>query len=377
MNEIIEFAQKLIKMPSVSGNRKEILNVFSQIKNYLSDSIAVIKEYDFEEDENAPVLLVSNKDSMDFNALALVHIDVVPESEDGQYSPEIKDGKLYGRGALDMKTQTAIVVENLKYVIKNDLPLNYGVLIVSDEETASNSIKLFLKHNPEIKIDVLLDVDGGDLKEIIYRYKHPVTVKVYYEGREGHSSRTWDGDNSINGLMDMLKLVSDNFENYNNKKEPDDTWIDTMSITDFKTDFKANNVIPAYSEARISFRLTEKMSFNKLKEILDKSAIESGAKYDFITHSKGLFMDKENPIIHEYKKIAEKEIGREVKLSHMHGATDSRFFSNWPGVKNDTTTIIVHSIDGEGIHGKGENCDIDSALKLSQIQKVFIEKLAS
>ncbi len=373
MNEIIEFSKKLIEIPSVSGNKVEILNVFSEIKKYLQDSEAVIKEFSFHEDENAPVMLVSNKDSMDFNILALVHIDVVPVSDENQFNPTIDGDKLFGRGSCDMKTQTAITLACLKEAIKKDLPINYGVLIVSDEETNSNSIKLFLKQNPNIKVDVLLDVDGGSLNNIIYKYKHPVTIKASYDGKEGHSSRTWGGDNSINGMMKFLSLVGESFTDYNNKPEPEDSWVDTMAITDFQTTFKANNTIPAYSEARVSFRLTDKISFELLKEKLDKAAMESDAKYDFITYSKGMFMDGDNPIINQYKKIAQEIVGTEVKLSHMHGATDSRFFSDHQNTKGGKITIIIHSIDGDNIHGKDEYCSIDSAVKLYSVINKFIE----
>ena len=87
----------------------------------------------FEKKGVAPVIMIRNHKSLDFDALVLGHIDVVP-AEDKMFNPVVKGGKLYGRGSLDMKSFAAVAMNSMQYVIENKLPIKFGIILSSDEE---------------------------------------------------------------------------------------------------------------------------------------------------------------------------------------------------------------------------------------------------
>ena len=79
----------------------------------------------------------------------LVHIDVVPEGEGWTISPfsgEIREGKLYGRGAIDDKGPTIAVLYALKAIQASGVKLNKKIRVVfgTDEESGFEGINYYL-----------------------------------------------------------------------------------------------------------------------------------------------------------------------------------------------------------------------------------------
>lgn len=118
----IELSQDLIKIPSISGNFTETRHCIDYCKNYFKNFNNVkIKEIEI---NNTPSVLLSNYDGLDFDIISIGHIDVVPVEDDKMFVPEIKDGKLYGRGSYDMKSLVAVSMKMLEYVLKITLNTN-------------------------------------------------------------------------------------------------------------------------------------------------------------------------------------------------------------------------------------------------------------
>ena len=95
-----------------------------------------------------------------------------------------------------------------------------------------------------------------------------------------------------------------------------------------------------------------------------------GCEYKIVSSSTPVVMSEDNPYILDYKSFAEKILGRPLTFEYEGGATDSREFA----VKG--STVIMHSGSGDGMHAEGEYVEIDSVLKIADIQIKFLEKLA-
>jgi acetylornithine deacetylase/succinyl-diaminopimelate desuccinylase-like protein len=142
--------------------------------DYIKNAMTLVgaKVVVFEKKGIAPVIMIRNHNSLDFDALVLGHIDVVP-ADDKMFNPVVKGGKLYGRGSLDMKSFAAVAMNSMQYVIENKLPIKFGIILSSDEEKGSKGTKAFLEKYSKIKADVVLDNDvGGDITKIIAKCKN-------------------------------------------------------------------------------------------------------------------------------------------------------------------------------------------------------------
>jgi acetylornithine deacetylase/succinyl-diaminopimelate desuccinylase-like protein len=103
-------------------------------------------------------------------AIALVHhIDVVPADSrywtQDPFSGAVKDGFLYGRGALDMKGEGIVHLMAMIALKRSGVPLSRDIVYVanSDEELGSTGAAVFVERHPELLRDVeFLITEGGD-----------------------------------------------------------------------------------------------------------------------------------------------------------------------------------------------------------------------
>ena len=117
------------------------------------------------------------------------------------------------------------------------------------------------------------------------------------------------------------------------------------------------------------FRLVGTSSVGGLRKNLDKCMVK-GVGYEAVSVSTPEVMSEKNPIILEYKKLAEKILGQKIKFEYEGGATDAREFA----VRG--STVIMHSGSGDGMHAADEYVELESVEKLAEVQTQFLAKLA-
>lgn len=365
--DLISTIQDLIRFKTITGNEAEIKKAAEYIVNKFSGTN--IKAEIFQSTAS-PVVFLRNCDGVEFDVLILGHIDVVP-AEDKMFEPIIKDGKMFGRGTLDMKSFAAVAMNSMEYAGLHNLPLKFGVVLSTDEEKGSKSTESFLKNYPNIKAKIVLDNDvGGDITKIVTKCKNPVFVKLISTGKEAHGSTPWAGVDANELLFKTWENIRKIYPYYaSNLPEPEEKWIDTVHFATIQGG-QVSNIISNHAEALLDFRLTEDSSVEHLKQNLDK-CMENGVSYEIASESTPVVMDEQNPDILSYKKFAENIMGKKIEFEHIGGATDSREFAL------RGSTVIMHSGTGDGMHASKEYVDIKSVEQIADIQIKFLEYLAS
>ncbi len=356
----------LIRFRTETGNAEEI----EKAANYIISKFkgTEVKAEIFQS-EASPVVFLRNADTLDFDVLVLGHIDVVP-AEDSMFEPVEKNGRMYGRGTLDMKSFAAVALNSMMYVSEHKLPLKFGVVLSTDEEKGSKSTESFLEAYPQIKAKIVLDNDvGGDITKIVSKCKNPVFVKLIAKGQEAHGSTPWEGIDANELLLQSWQNIRKLYPYYaKNLPQQQDTWFDTVHMA-LINGGQVSNVLSNYAESLLDFRLTENSSVKHLEENLQKCLVD-GVSYEIVSSSTPVVMDENNPYILEYKKFAEGILRRPIEFEHIGGATDSRAFA----VKG--SVVIMHSGTGEGMHASGEYVETESVKQIADIQIKFLEKLA-
>ena len=168
----------------------------------------------------------------------LAHVDtVLADPGDWSVDPwgaEIRDGCVWGRGALDMKSQLAAEVAAVTTLADEGWRPAAGELIVvvtADEEAgATHGAKWLCEHHPEkVACDVVINEGAGEVLEYDGRRAFSVCVaekgvfrfSLTTEGRAGHASLPRIGDNALTKLGPLLEAMSGRQPSYRLTPEPE------------------------------------------------------------------------------------------------------------------------------------------------------------
>ena len=141
-SEILDLAQQLIRIPSVTASPNERLDEVhragSLIDDYLKNAGLEVKFFDGKYPAVYATFPFTNYQLPISNSPILLtgHFDVVePDSDDSQFTPRIEGDYLWGRGAADMKTVVATYLVWMKDRMKTGKPFpNISLLLVGNEE---------------------------------------------------------------------------------------------------------------------------------------------------------------------------------------------------------------------------------------------------
>ncbi len=166
----------LIRIPSISAkseHKDDMVKAAEYIKNSLLE--AGVDKAEVMPTKGNPV--VYGEKMIDENAPTVIvygHYDVMPAEpfelwESPPFEPEIRDGKIYARGADDDKGQAFMHVKAFEYLVKTDqLPCNVKFMIEGEEEVGSPSLGEWCEQNKEmLKADVILVSDTGMIAQDI------------------------------------------------------------------------------------------------------------------------------------------------------------------------------------------------------------------
>ena len=152
--------------------------------------------------------------SLAFNA----HVDVVPVGDRSSWSQEpfagsVVDGRLYGRGATDMKGGLAAAMWATKIVLEHGLEPRGDIVfhVVSDEEVVGNGTREIVERTPAC--DVTLSLEPSELR-LCAAEGGLVHFRIEVEGQEAHASTRYlsvhaggKSGGGVNAIEKTLKLV--------------------------------------------------------------------------------------------------------------------------------------------------------------------------
>ncbi len=226
--EIIDLLQNLVKIDSLNMSEfqfYDISKIFEFTKKYMEKEGFTAKLYKIpflskKEDEFYYNLIVSHKGNslgktLQFNG----HLDVVPYSPD-KWNPDtpplggvIKDGKLYGRGAFDMKAGVACQMIAMKLLKNSGMKFSGKIQMwfTPDEEThgAYGSGFMTKNHFDIVNADATIISEPSIIKplsspSIGIGEKGPHWLKFTFHGVAGHGSWPKEKSNAINKAVRFI-----------------------------------------------------------------------------------------------------------------------------------------------------------------------------
>lgn len=142
------------------------------------------------------------------------HTDVVPV--DGQawssdpFKAEVRDGKLYGRGACDMKGFIGVALSLAPDIAKARLKRPLHFALSYDEEVGCNGVLRLLEDLKDANIKPALAIVGEPtLMRVVGAHKAGAVLHTTCRGHEGHSSAPEKGANAVMMAGEFVKLLDD------------------------------------------------------------------------------------------------------------------------------------------------------------------------
>lgn len=215
----------LIRIPSISAfpaHKDDMLACAERWRQLLLEAGA--DEAMVMSSEGHPLVYAEKRVSPDApTVLVYAHYDVMPAEplelwKSQPFEPEVRDGRIWARGADDDKGQSMIQVKAFEYLVREGL-LRHNVKFIfeGEEEIGSPSLNAFLKaHKELLKADVILVSDtsmlGADLPSLTTGLRGLAYWEIEVTGpnRDLHSGHFGGAvANPINVLCDLLSKVID------------------------------------------------------------------------------------------------------------------------------------------------------------------------
>jgi succinyl-diaminopimelate desuccinylase len=310
------------------------------------------------------------------------HTDVVPTGNldawnSAPFAPEIRDGKLYGRGSADMKTAlAAMVIASERFTAKH--PNHRGsiaFLITSDEEgpAINGTVKVIeaLEARNEKMTWCLVGEPSSthQLGDIIKNGRRgSLNAKLTVKGKQGHVAYPHLAVNPIHtaskALAELCETVWDNGNEYFPAT--------SFQISNLNAGTGATNVVPGVMTSLFNFRYSTEVTAEELKartlEILDRNKVE----YDIAwTHSGLPFLTPAGELVNAAKNAIRNVTGVEAELSTSGGTSDGRF------IAPTGAQVLELGVLNASIHQIDEHVNVADLEPLAEIyEQILIGLLA-
>jgi succinyl-diaminopimelate desuccinylase len=305
------------------------------------------------------------------------HTDVVPtgpleEWHSDPFVPTIRDGKLYGRGAADMKSSiAAFVVAAEKFA--SERPGHSGsiaLLLTSDEEgpALDGTVKVVetLKRRKEL-IDYCIvgeptsvDALGDMLKN---GRRGSLSGKLLVKGIQGHVAYPHLVKNPVHLLAPALAELAKTKWDAGNESFPPTSF----QVSNIHAGTGAANVVPGSVEVDFNFRFSTESTDVSLQQRVEAILAKHGLEYSvsWVVGAKP-FLSKRGKLAQTMLEVGKRHTGRSAELSTTGGTSDARF------IIDICPEVLELGPVNASIHKLNENIELAA---LEQLPKIYLDTL--
>lgn len=352
-DELVALTCDLVRLPSTADRPDQLAAAIDFVERYLAGVPGLRLERS--ESGGKPALVAALRDGREPAVMINGHLDVVV-GRPQQFEPELRDGRIYGRGSQDMKGSVAVMMRLARDLAALPEPPDVAFQFVTDEEIggAQGTGRLL---NEGWRCGVLLCLEPTDMG-VLYEHKGAMWVELRLQGSPAHGSRPWEGRNPITAMAAGLAALEQRFP----IPSPDE-YRTTVTPTAVSAGEGSRNQVPAAAQITFDIRWVAETP----PEMIQATLIECfpGAEVLVSACGDGLRTNPEDPAVLRLAEQIERRIGREPRFFREHFATDARYYSQ-AGIP----AVCVGPV-GAGLHSDEEWVSIDSLVDLYQILRDY------
>jgi len=385
MTDALSIVRDLIRCPSVTPRDAGALGV---LENLLKAAGFAVHRVTFSEPGTADIdnLYARIGDSAPHITFA-GHTDVVPAGDEsawshGAFSGDVKDGFVYGRGAVDMKGGIACSVAAVLAHLKDhggkprgDGKGSISFLITGDEEDVSvnGTVKLLqwvAARGEKFDHCVLGEPSNqemmGDCIKIGRRGSQSGTLVV--EGVQGHVAYPQRAHNPVPDIARLIVAIADEpLDRGSAQFQPSN-----LEFTSVDVGNTATNVIPGQTRAKFNIRYNDLHSQESLRKLVEARVAKAAgnrirARIEWLPSNSNVFLTKPGPFTDLAVAAIEEVTGRTPALSTTGGTSDARFISSY-------CPVIEFGLVGQTMHQVDERAAVADIEQLTKIYRGILDR---
>jgi succinyl-diaminopimelate desuccinylase len=385
MIDALSIARDLLRCPSVTPADAGALGV---LENVLKGAGFEVHRVTFGEPGTADIdNLYARIGNSAPHIIFAGHTDVVPPGDEsawthGAFSGDVKDGFLYGRGAVDMKggiaCSLAAVLDHLAAdggKPRRDGNGSISFLITGDEEDISvnGTVKLLqwaAARGEKFDHCVLGEPSNveelGDCIKVGRRGSQSGTL--YVDGVQGHVAYPHRASNPVPDIAGLIVALSNEPLDHGSAQFQ----ASNLEFTSVDVGNTASNVIPGQARAKFNIRFNDRHTQETLRALVEQRMMNAAgnrirARIVWEPSNSNVFVTKPGAFTDLAIAAIEEVTGRKPELSTSGGTSDARFIASY-------CPVIEFGLVGQTMHQVDERTPVSDLEKLTKIYRGILAR---
>jgi succinyl-diaminopimelate desuccinylase len=376
VNELVSLSQALIRYPNINPPAQDQA-ISHFLAGYLEDLGMEVSCEDlgqgrvnilaiWEGQTPGPVLLLNG------------HLDVVAPGQGWTVDPfagVVKDGYLYGRGAVDMKSNIAALILAVKTLKNSRIPLkgSIALALVADEEVGQTGTRTLAQNG--FKADFALVAEPTNLIPVT-AHKGRRIYEVSALGKTSHAAMPEYGVNSIEHLLVFLDSL---LTEIHCLKEAPHPLLDlpTCTLTTIRGGTAINSV-PDHCRATIDYRYLPAQSpaqidaeFQRIADLVKSRHGDARLDWKVLFDSPSLECSENMRLVQSLRKAIQILTGKDPGINGMKVSTDAGIFSRVMGIP----TVVCGPGEPSQMHRVDERIEIAELLNGAKAFALMIQEV--
>ena len=338
LSEVAQLCQQMVRIPSVNPQDKtDLPEPYGEVQMadfvcgwFDSCGLGPIRQQVVPGRDNI-VVSAEGKDNSK-SLLLSSHMDTVDVKDMTiePFSGYIADGRIYGRGACDVKGALAAMMIAFRDRVKaGDLPYNLALVATCGEEYNMLGARHLAEHLPGKPAGAVFAEPTSH--KVVVSHRGVVRLQLTCHGKSGHSSRPETGVNAIYIIAKAIAAIEEFIERLTDSRGHPDLGCESAAVTTISGGQQVN-VIPDRCRVRIDWRTlperTGEACRAELAEFLRAKLPDENFDLELLNTYSPMHTDPEHRLVGALLNAAE-NIAQTRQKSFMTGATDASAFASF------------------------------------------------
>lgn len=366
--EKIKLLQDIIKIDSTNDNEKEVA---TYLENVFLQYGVKSKQVDYAKGRSSLVTEIgTGNQTLSFSG----HMDVVSAGDESQwsYNPfagvEV-DGKIYGRGATDMKGGlAAMVVAMVELLEEGNLNGKIRLLATTGEEVGLYGARQLTEEGYAEGLSAMI-IGEPTQNNIVYAHKGVYTYKVISEGISAHSSMPELGVNAIDKLVVFYNQLQEELSKITVENESLGPLVHNISLINGGVQI---NSVPENASLTANVRTIPEFNNEQMTQMLTRIIEEINSEdpssklvLNITQDTAPMFSEKDSRIVKVASKVAKEIIGEELPVIGVPAGTDASEFTK----AKEKFPIIIFGPGNDTPHQVDEYIEVNNYLEMIEVYK--------